>query len=211
MAYDLEEQEQLAHFRAWWEKYGNLVLTAVTAVLLAFAAYNGWNWYQRDQAVKAAGVYDEFQRAVESKDPKRAQELAGTLLARHARTVYAPMAALQLAKLDHDAGDLAGARTRLQWVIDNGGHIEYVPIARLRLAGVQLDEKAYDEALRTLSGDAPAAMATAFADRRGDVLAARGQTAEARAAYKEALDKADASHPLRRVIEIKLDALPAAA
>ena len=39
MAYDLEEQEQLAELKAWWQKYGNLLLSALTVVLLAFAAF----------------------------------------------------------------------------------------------------------------------------------------------------------------------------
>ena len=29
MAYDLEEQESLAEIKAWWEKWGNLILTVV--------------------------------------------------------------------------------------------------------------------------------------------------------------------------------------
>ena len=30
MAYDLEEQEQLANFKAFWNRYGNFLLTVVT-------------------------------------------------------------------------------------------------------------------------------------------------------------------------------------
>ena len=40
-ALDLEEQEQLAEFKAWWNRYGNLILTAITLVLLIVAAFNG--------------------------------------------------------------------------------------------------------------------------------------------------------------------------
>ena len=57
MAYDLEEQEQLATFKAWWAKYGNLVLTAATVVLLAFAAWNGWKWYERREAAAASAIF----------------------------------------------------------------------------------------------------------------------------------------------------------
>lgn len=209
MAYDLQEQEQLAQFRAWWDRYGNWVLTAVTACLLAIAAYNGWGWYQRDQATRAAGVYDALLRAVDANEGSRVQELTDTLVERYGGTVYAPMAALRAAYFRHKGGDLPGARARLQWVIDASGHPEYRPLARLRLAGVQLDEQAYDDALRTLSAAAPpTALAAAYADRRGDVLAAQGKTAEARAAYQEALGQVDAGHPLRRIVEIKIDALP---
>ena len=211
MAYDLEEQEQLASIKAWWDRWGNLVLTAVTVVLLAIAAFNGWRWYERHEAGNAAVLYDEFVGALEGADLGRKKELAGTLIERYGRTVYAPMAALLIAKVNLEAGDTGAARAQLRWVIDKSGHPELVQIARLRLAGVLLDEKAYDEALQLLAGEVPEALAASFADRRGDVLMAMGKAEEARGAYKEALDKAGGQHPMRPIIQLKLDALPAPA
>ncbi|MCU0764558.1 MAG: tetratricopeptide repeat protein [Burkholderiaceae bacterium] len=211
MAYDLEEQEQLASIKAWWERWGNLVLTTVTVVLLAIAAFNGWRWYERHEAGNAGVLYDQFVAALDGGDLARKKELAGTLIERYGRTVYAPMAALQIAKANVDAGDRAAARAQLRWVIDKSGHAELVQIARLRLAGVLLDEKAYEEALKALAGDVPEALAAAFADRRGDVLMAAGKADDARSAYREALDRAGPQHPLRPVIQLKLDALPSAA
>ena len=208
MAYDLEEQEQLASIKAWWDRWGNLVLTAVTVVLLAIAAFNGWRWYERHEAGNAGVLYEEFASALDGTDLARKKELAGTLIERYGRTVYAPMAALQIAKVNLDAGDKGAAAAQLRWVIDKSGHPELVQIARLRLAGVLLDEKSYDAALTQLSGEVPEALAASFADRRGDVLIAMGKSEEARAAYKEALDKAGAQHPMRSIIQLKLDALP---
>jgi len=211
MAYDLEEQEQLASIKAWWDRWGNLVLTAVTVVLLAIAAFNGWRWYERHEAGNAAVLYDEFVGTLDGADLGRKKELAGTLIERYGRTVYAPMAALLIAKVNLEAGDTGAARAQLRWVIDKSGHPELVQIARLRLAGVLLDEKAYDEALQLLAGEVPEALAASFADRRGDVLMAMGKAEEARGAYREALDKAGAQHPMRPIIQLKLDALPAPA
>lgn len=220
MAYDLEEQEQIESLKAWWNKYGNAVLTAVTVVLLAFAAYNGWRWYQRNEAARAAPVYADLLKAIEPKDPAkpdepkdlaRAKELAGTLLEKHGRTVYATMAALQMARVYHAAGDHAAARAQLTWIIDGNRYPEFVPAARVRLAGVLLDEKQYDEALRVLSAEVPPSWAVAVADRRGDVLLAANRVDEARTAWRDALAKADPQHPLRSLIQLKLDALPAAA
>ena len=211
MAYDLEEQEQLASIKAWWDRWGNLILTAVTIVLLAIAAFNGWRWYERHEAGNAAALYDEFVSALDGADAGRKKELAGTLIERYGRTVYAPMAALHIAKVNLEAGDAGAARAQLRWVIDKSGHPELVQIARLRLAGVLLDEKSHDEALKLLSGDVPPALAASFADRRGDVLLAMGKAEDARAAYQEALDKAGGQHPMRQIIQLKLDALPPAA
>ena len=60
---DLQEQEQLDSLKAFWQRWGNLLTWGVIAVLAGFAAWNGWNWYQRDQAVKAAALFDELDRA----------------------------------------------------------------------------------------------------------------------------------------------------
>ncbi len=207
MAYDLQEQEQLDTFKAWWEKYGNFILTSATVVLLVFAAYNGWRWYERSQAQAAAGIYEQLVKAVEAKDQAKAKELAGNLIEKHARTVYAGMAALQAAKLNYEAGDANAAKAQLRWVVDNG-HAAYAATARVRLAGVLLDDKSYDEASKLLATDVPESHRVMFADRRGDVLVAQGKLDDARAAYKQALDTAGPDHPMRGYIQFKLDALP---
>jgi predicted negative regulator of RcsB-dependent stress response len=112
--------------------------------------------------------------------------------------------------VNYDAGDIGTAKAQLRWLIDKSKHDELVATARVRLAGVLLDEKAYDEALQVLSVAAPASHAVLFADRRGDVLVAQNKIEEARAAYREALDKAEPQHPLRTLIQLKHDALPSA-
>lgn len=211
MAYDLQEQEQLASIKAWWDKYGTAIVTAVSVALLAFAAWNGWRWYEQREAAAASVVYEQMLKALDANDAARAKELAGSLVQSHGRTLFAALAALQVAKVNHDAKDLPAARAQLQWVIDQSGHEEFAAIARLRLAGVLLDEKSHDAALKLLDGDVPAAQQAAFADRRGDILLAQGKPAEARAAWQQALDKADPQHPLRQLIQLKLDALPAPA
>ena len=208
MAYDLQEQEQLDELKAWWKKYGNLILTVVTVVLLAFAAHNGWRWYQRSQAEAAAGIYAELERAMAARETERVNALSTTLTGKYGRTAYGPMAALQAARWYADSGDTAAARTRLQWVIERADHPEIVAIARVRLAGVLLDEKQFDEALKVLDGASSTIHATAIADRRGDILFAQNKIDEARTAYRDALAKAAAEHPLRQIIQLKLDALP---
>ena len=211
MAYDLQEQEQLDELKAWWGKYGNLILTVTTVVLLAFAAYNGWRWYQRSQAEEAAGVYAELERAMAARETERVGTLSSTLTDKYGRTAYGPMAALQAARWYAENGDSAGARTRLQWVIERADSPEVIAIARVRLAGVLLDEKQFDEALKVLDGASATIHATAIADRRGDIFFAQNKIDEARAAYRDALAKAAAEHPLRQIIQLKLDALPATA
>ena len=57
MAYDLQEQESIDELKAWWDKWGNLTLGAITVVCLAFAGYNGMKWYDRYKASEANKAY----------------------------------------------------------------------------------------------------------------------------------------------------------
>ena len=207
MAYDLEEQEQLATLKAWWKQYGNLVTWLVIAVLAAYASWSGWKYYQREQASKAALLYEEIVKAVEGKDQTRLARATSDIRERYARTPYASMGALLAAKAAFDANDLKSAKAYLQWIIDQSSGEEYQAIARLRLAGLLLDEKAFDEGLKILAVPFPDQFAGLVADRRGDLLFAQNKLEEARAAYQLALEKTDAKSPARQLIELKLDAM----
>ena len=89
--YDLEEQEQLAELKTWWNQYGNLVTSVALVVALAVASWQGWNWWQRDQAAQASAVYGGLQVAANQRDAKRTRELAGDLIDKFPRTAYAAM------------------------------------------------------------------------------------------------------------------------
>jgi predicted negative regulator of RcsB-dependent stress response len=207
MAYDLEEQEQIESLKSWWKRYGNLLTWLLIAALAAFSGWSAWSYYQRNQAAQAGQLYDEIGRAVVAKDNARVMRGAADMREKFSGTAYAEMAALMAAKVAFDANDLNGAKAQLQWVVDNGRNAEYRALARVRLAGVLLDEKAYEEGLKVLSGEVPAAFAGAVADRRGDLLMAQNKVAEARTAYQEALQKSDAKSPGRQLIQLKLDAI----
>lgn len=206
MAYDLEEQEQLASLKAWWNKYGNLTSWVLIVVLAAYSGWTGWNYYQRTQALQASQLYDEEQKAVVAKDNAKVQRAAADMQSRFGRTAYAQMSALAAAKSAFDANDLKAAKAQLAWVVEHGTD-EYQAVAKLRLAGVLLDERAYDEALKTIGGDTLPQFAGAVADRKGDILAAQNKLADARAAYLAALAATDKKNPGRQLIQLKLEAI----
>ncbi len=190
--YDLEEQEQLDELKTWWSMYGNIVTGILVAVALAVAGWQGWNWWQRQQTAQASAVFSALQNAAAQKDAKRARELAGELIDKYSVTSYAGMGALLAARAQVDAGDAKNARVQLAWAAENAKDPGLRDLARLRLAAVMLDEKAYDEAMKQLATEPGASFAPRFAELRGDVLAAQGKVAEARTAYDLALTKFDA-------------------
>jgi len=207
MAYDLEEQEQLASIKAWWSKYGNLLTWVLIVALAAYGAWSGWNLYQRKQSQQASQLYEEQQKAAEAKDNAKVLRAATDMQDKFSGTAYAQMSALVAAKAAFSANDTETAKKQLQWVVDHGRDAEYKAIASIRLAGLLLDAKAYDDALKLLAGDFPAQFAGAVADRKGDILVAQDKRDEARTAYQLALDKTDERNPGRQLIQLKLDAI----
>lgn len=207
---DLEEQEQLDQLKAFWKQYGNLITWTLTIVLAGFAAWNGWNWWQRDQAVKAAAMFDELQRAADAGDAAKTAGIFNDLKERFGGTAFAQQGGLVAAKVQADKGQVDAAATTLGWVADKAGEGEYQTVARLRLAGLLADQKKYDEALKQLDAATAPEFAALVADRRGDILLAQGKTEEAKTAFRKAWDTMDAGIQYRRLIDAKLTALGAA-
>lgn len=207
MAYDLEEQEQIAAFKSWWKEYGNLVVLAVVACALSFAAFNGWRYYKHSQSTAAATLHQQLDDAERASDHKKVRDISGRITEKYGSTSYGAYAALSAARAAVQMGDLAGARAQLQWAIDNASEQELRDLARLRLAGVLLDEKKPEEALKVLDVKPVEPLAGLHDDLRGDILLAQGKREEARKAYQAALDKSEAGSAYRAVIQIKLDSL----
>jgi predicted negative regulator of RcsB-dependent stress response len=205
--YDLQEQEQIDDLKAWWAQYGKYVSAGVTALAIVVIGVQGWRWYQATQAQKASVLYQAVSQAARANEPAKAKDPATQLTDRYGGTAYAPRGALLYAKLLYDSGDKAGAKAQLQWVIDHAGEEELKAIARYRIAQIQLDDKQYDEAIKTLDARTDEAFAAVYADLRGDILAAAGKNADARAAYQTALVKLDAKSGYRGYVQAKLDAL----
>ncbi|MBI2753250.1 MAG: tetratricopeptide repeat protein [Betaproteobacteria bacterium] len=205
---DLEEQEQLAALKGWWKDNGNLVLGLIAAVAFSVAAWQGWNWYQRTQGQQASGLYETLWKAIRTSDAKAVRDAGGALAENYPRTLYASMGALASARFYFDRNDVKAAKAQLQWVIDRSSSDELRDIARLRLAALLLDEKAYDEALQQLEAAHGEPFAAPFAALKGDVLVAKAQVAQAKAAYKIALEKAaKGNDAFRASVQLRLDAL----
>jgi predicted negative regulator of RcsB-dependent stress response len=206
MAYDHQEQEQLDSFKAFWSQYGNIIIWVLILALGSYAGWNYWKTHQRNKSVEASALYDELQTSLLANDNAKVQRVAGDIRAKYESSAYAPMAALAAAKTAFEANDLKTAKAQLQWAAEHGND-EYKSIANLRLAGVLLDEKAFDEALKVLNGTFLPQFTSEVNDRKGDVLVAQNKLNEARAAYVAAIAAMDPNAPGRQLVQIKLEAI----
>jgi predicted negative regulator of RcsB-dependent stress response len=207
---DLQEQEQLDALKAFWKKQGNLVTWVLIVVLGGFAAWNGWQYWQREQAQKAGALFEELDRAALAGDAEKVTRVFADLKERNPGTAYAQQGGLLAAKVQVAKGQIDAAKASLSWVAENAVEDEARQLARLRLAGVQADAKQFTEALKTLDAVKGEGFDALAADRRGDVLMAQGKKAEALSAYQTAWKSMGEKVEYRRLIDAKLTALGAA-
>lgn len=208
MAYDLEEQEKLDALRAWWDRYGTLCAVIIFVIVAAVVGWRGWQWYQNHQSSQAMSYFEALETASGQQGDDavaRIKAASATLRNDFSDSGYASRGVLVAAQALQARKDLDGAREQLEWLVRNGSDPALVPLARLRLAGLLLEQKQYDQALAQLN-DAPAAFAALYADRRGDILLAQGKPAEARAAWEAAIKELGAD-PVAQIVQLKIDAL----
>jgi predicted negative regulator of RcsB-dependent stress response len=206
MAYDLEEQEQLEAFKQWWAKNGNMILVVIGVAIASFIGIQAWKYHQNQQSLEASAYYQKLIQA-STDDTKTIQTLSAQLMENYEATPYAGRAAVTAAKTNYAAGDSKSAKAQLEWAIANAEEEVVQSAARLQLAAIQLSEKAYDKALKTLEDKHNVGFEGLFADMKGDVLVAQGKTDDAKKAYQEALAKLDAQGPYHRYVAHKLEAL----
>ncbi|MEQ1583801.1 MAG: tetratricopeptide repeat protein, partial [Candidatus Nitrotoga sp.] len=194
---DLQEQEQVDAFKAWWKDNGKWLLIAVAVAISGFAAMQGWQFYKEKKMAEASTLYAELEKQLTSNDPKRINDAGQAVIDKFGSTAYAPRAALLAAQVNIQTKDIARAKTQLEWVIQHADETGLQNLARLKLASVLLDEKNYAEALKLLDAKHAESFMGLYADLKGDVLNAQGKADEARAAYQLALTKTDAQSKYR--------------
>ncbi|WP_269533388.1 tetratricopeptide repeat protein [Chitinimonas sp. BJYL2] len=206
-AFDLQEQEQIAELKAWWAKWGKLLVTALVAALLGYFGNMGWKHWQKSTGESAALALNEVEKAFESKDLAKTRAAADAMVSTVPDHALTSRAMLLVAKLAFDSEKLDDAKSALEWVVSHGKESAIVDIARLRLAAVLMDQKQYDAALKTLDQPKSDSFAPQFAESRGDALALKGDAAAAKQAYQAALTALEADSPAKNVVETKLSAL----
>ncbi len=204
MALDLEEQEQIDEFRAWWKQNGTFVIGAVAAFVIGVSGWKGYQVWSARQAGESMALFERAMQAAMANDAKSVKDLTGQIMENYGRSGYALPAAWLAGKVNFAAGDLKSAQAQYQYALDHADDKGLEQLGRLRLATVMLDQKDTAGALKLLEKEPDAAFAGLFADLRGDALALQGKPEEARAAYALAMEKLDAKSPMKAMVEAKL-------
>lgn len=209
MAYDLEEQEKIDALKAWWERYGTIIMALVFAVVASIAGWRGWQWYQSHQATQAMGYFEALETAASvqgDESSARIKAASQALRDNYTKSGYTGRGVLLAAWALQQQNELDAAREQLEWLVQQRSTPELQAVARLRLAGVLLAQEQYDAALEQVGDKVPAGFAALYADRQGDILAAKGNREQAVQAWTRALQSLGAD-PAAQIIQLKIDAL----
>jgi predicted negative regulator of RcsB-dependent stress response len=206
---DLEEQEQLDELKHFWKRWGDLITWVLIVVLGSYAAWMGWQSYLVKQASQAAVLYDTVERSAISGDITLLDRSVSDIKDKFASTTYAQQAALLAARVYNEKDRKADAKAQLTWVVDKASDEGYQALARLRLASLLIEEKAYDDARQLLTAKTPEAFAPLMSDRLGDLAMLQSQSVDAVQHYKNAWKGFEPNAEYRRLVAVKLAALGA--
>lgn len=200
------EQDQVEALKKWWKENGRSVIAGLVIGLGGISGWKFWTAYQENQAIKASTAYERLVQVVSTQRDAQAREQGERLIQDFPKSAYAALSSLRLARLSLNQGNRDDARQYLQWVLDQAAQEELKEVARLRLARLLMSDGQLDEALELVSGEEPAGFQAPYQETRGDILAAKGDAAGARAAYGRALASLSPAGN-RQLLQMKLDNL----
>lgn len=211
MAYDLEEQEQIDEFKAWWNKNGKTVTRAVIAVLVVYAAWQGYQSWLTSKSESASTAYQALVAGSTSQlDKSSLEKLVKESFAirqDYAITPYAGRAGLFEARALHENGKNVEAKQTLEWVVANAKEEAIGDMASIELAGLQIEENDTVAAIKTLEAVKSDGFAGVKSALLGDIYYSKQQFKEAKKAYSEAIKSLDPEGKLIYLTQQKLDAL----
>lgn len=205
MANETEEQ-QIAELKKWWSDNGTSIIVGVALGLACVFGFRAWLAYQENVAGQASTIYSTMLQGLDRDDRQLVNERADILITQYNSTPYAALAALALAKIRSQDGDLNAAGQQLRWVLDNADIDVVRETARLRLARVLVARQQLDEAEALLQQPRnTTAFDSLYDEVSGDIHRARNNATAASEAYQRALAATPANNPESSLLRLKYE------
>ena len=186
--YETEEQ-QVEALKKWWKENGT---SLIVGLFVGVSALFGWRYYTEQNnahAVYASDLYMQVMQSatIQAVDDKTI-DIHNQLINEFSDTPYAALASLALAKTEYEKDNVDGAVAQLELAIKHANDDITKQIASLRLVSIYLEQKKYDEAMSYLNMKHDAAYDAQYEELKGDVYSAKGDNAQARMAYDNAIN-----------------------
>lgn len=206
--YDPNEQEEVV--KKWLRDNGSAIVMGLVIAFGGLFGFKQWQSWQFSNKQQASAEFEVMSELLTDGQLDAAMSNFQTLQDDFARSPYASLAALQMARARVEAQQPDLAVTLYQFVMDNGYPKALSVVARERLARLMLDQGQPDEALALLDGASDiSGFESRYAEVRGDIYFAQGNSDDAISAYLEALDTLEAGVGDRNALVLKLESLGA--
>ncbi|HAF00848.1 MAG TPA: hypothetical protein DCG63_06085 [Methylophilaceae bacterium] len=206
MAFDLEEQEQLDEFKAWWNKHGKVITSILIAALLVYGGWQVYQYWTNKKSTEASNLY----QALVTTDLGNVSEIKSQtdkLTSQYSGTPYAGRAAVFAAKASYLAKDTAHSKAQLEWAIKNAKESNIQAIASLQLAAMLYENKDYEGAKKVLNENIDVGYVGLKDNLLGDISLAQGKTEDAKKLFESALKNLDPQGKFYQLTKQKLESL----
>lgn len=208
MADEFETEEQrIEALQKWWKDNSKSVITGLIAGTAIVFGWNGWQAYQKEQAMNASDLYQQILSI--STDQFKNEELevlSNQLMNDYDSTAYSAFAALFLAQSKAQAGNNQEALQLLNTALQKAPFAGFENMVQLRILRLLLADNKADEALKILATIDPlkaGEFEAQFEEVKGDALLALNRPNEARTAYQRSQELGTQS----RLLNLKLNDL----
>ena len=185
------EEEQIAAIKNWWKNNGTSILLAIVASLAIVFGYRAWQGNLEANKESASGLYQRLVNVITAQqglgDDQSATFIAGEIKENFGETEYARFAALYLAKIHVEAGELDLAVAELDFVLASTEDVRTQHIVTARKARVLAAKGEYEAALALLSASDDA-FKPSYLEITGDIQLAQGDEEAARNTYIKAFE-----------------------
>lgn len=209
------EEEQVQALKAWWDENGKSLLLGIAVALAAVLGWKGWQQQQATHADNASILYQNLLDSVvgaigpqqEEAKLATANHLHDQLKADYEGTAYANYAALIMARVAVDQGELTKAVAELDWALANQPTESMFILATMRKARILADQGDVEKSLSLVGSLPVGGYAVSLNELKGDLFLLKGDIELARQSYQKAFDATTANN--RPVLEMKLNDLAA--
>ena len=180
----LDEEEQLARLKSWWDDNG---VALVLGLVVAVVGIVGWNWYS-NASIENAQAQTQLLQEYQAAEGEQRETLGETLAADYPGSSAHVFVLFDQAKTAVSEGEFDTAQNLLSQAVEVSDDELLVDLARIRLARVQRQVDLGDDALATLALVRNEGYKALALETQGDIHASYGDVEQAHLAYQAAVD-----------------------
>lgn len=204
--YDTHEQGE--RVKSWLRENGSAIIMGLVLAFGLMFGFKQWQAWETSKRQQASAEYQVLANYLQEENMDAAVPNYEVLKDQFPKSAYTSMASLMMAKARLEAGQIELAASALTHAMENARPEPLQVIARERLARVMLSQGDAAGAMKLLDAiKSEAGFESQFAEIRGDIFLAMGESDKAIERYQYSLQQLEEGVGNRELLLMKLEAL----